>query len=82
MLGLANREGVFDLLESIFNGDASQAIETYNLIYESGADVVMIFDEMLNIVHFITQMKIAPELKDELYINSTLSSSNLRQCFS
>ena len=28
----------------------------------------MIFDEMLNIVHFITQMKIAPELKNELYI--------------
>ena len=68
MLGLANREGVFDLLESIFNGDAPQAIKIYNSIYEAGADVVMIFDEMLNIVHFITQMKIAPELKNELYI--------------
>ena len=68
MLGLANREGVFDLLESIFNGDAPQAIRIYNSIYEAGADVVMIFDEMLNIVHFITQMKIAPELKNELYI--------------
>ncbi len=68
MLGLANREAVFDLLESIFNGDASIAIKTYNTIYEAGADVVMIFDEMLNIVHFITQMKIAPELKNELYI--------------
>ena len=68
MLGLANREGVFDLLEFIFNGDAPQAIKIYNSIYEAGADVVMIFDEMLNIVHFITQMKIAPELKNELYI--------------
>ena len=68
MLGLANREGVFDLLESIFNGDAPQAIKIYNSIYEAGADVVMIFDEMLNIVHFITQMKIAPELKNEQYI--------------
>ena len=68
MLGLANREGVFNLLESIFNGDAPQAIKIYNSIYEAGADVVMIFDEMLNIVHFITQMKIAPELKNELYI--------------
>ncbi|MDC0037064.1 DNA polymerase III subunit gamma/tau [Alphaproteobacteria bacterium] len=68
MLGLANREKVFDLLESIFNGDAPQAIKIYNSIYEAGADVVMIFDEMLNIVHFITQMKIAPELKNELYI--------------
>ena len=68
MLGLANREGVFDLLESIFNGDAPQALKIYHSIYEAGADVVMIFDEMLNIVHFITQMKIAPELKNELYI--------------
>ena len=28
----------------------------------------MIFDEMLNVVHFITQIKIAPELKEDIHI--------------
>jgi len=37
-------------------------------LHRAGADVVMIFDEMLNIVHFITQIKIVPELKDDIHI--------------
>ncbi len=68
MLGLADRDNIFDLLESIFNGDAPKAIKIYYSLYEAGADIIMIFDEMLNIIHFITQIKIAPELKNELYI--------------
>ena len=28
----------------------------------------MIFDELINVVHFLTQMKIAPNLKDDIYI--------------
>jgi len=68
MLGLADRANVFDLIEKIFAGQAPEALEIYNRIYRSGADVVMIFDEMLNIVHFITQIKIASEFQDDIHI--------------
>jgi len=68
MLGLADRGKIFDLLESIFLGDAPKAIEIFNNLHNTGADVLMIFDEMLNLVHFITQIKIAPSLKEDIHI--------------
>jgi DNA polymerase-3 subunit gamma/tau len=68
MLGLADRGKIFDLLESIFLGDAPRALEIFNNLHNSGADVLMIFDEMLNLVHFITQIKIAPSLKEDIHI--------------
>jgi DNA polymerase-3 subunit gamma/tau len=68
MLGLADRGNIFDLMEAIFKGEAPNALEIFNRLHSAGADVVMIFDEMLNIVHFLTQIKIVPELKDDIHI--------------
>ena len=68
MLGLADRNKIFDLLEFIFQGNATNALNGYKDLYNSGADIVMIFDEMLNSVHFITQIKIYPDLAKNIYI--------------
>jgi len=68
MLGLADRGNVFDLMDAIFKGDPVNALVIFNRIHQAGADVVMIFDEMLNVTHFITQIKIAPELKEDIHI--------------
>ena len=68
MLGLAEREKIFDLLERILEGDSLNALDLYRKQYDLGADVVMIFDELMNVVHFLTQIKIAPNLKDDIYI--------------
>ncbi len=68
MLGLADRNKIFDLLEFIFQGNATNALNGYKDLYNSGADIVMIFDEMLNSVHFITQIKIYPDLVKNIYI--------------
>ncbi len=67
MLGLAEREKIFDLLEEILNGETANALMTYKKIYDLGADVIMIFDELLNVVHFLTQIKIATNLKDDIF---------------
>ncbi len=69
MLGLANREKIFTLLEHICNGNADEAIKTYNDLYNYGADVNMIFDELLNVVHLITQFKISPKIKDDEFVS-------------
>ena len=55
-------------MEAIFKGDAIAALEIYNRIYKAGADVVMIFDEMLKVTHFLTQMKISSDIKDDIHI--------------
>ena len=68
MLGLADREKIFNLIEIILEGDAVSAINKYKELYELGADISMIFDELLNVLHFLVQIKIAPDLKDDIYI--------------
>ena len=66
MLGLADRGRIFDLIELILQGKAPNSIKLFNDIHQDGADIVMIFNEMLNVVHFITQIKISPELKENI----------------
>jgi len=68
MLGLAEREKIFDLLDKILEGNSIDSLNQYRKLYDLGADVIMIFDELINVVHFLTQIKIAPNLKDDIYI--------------
>ena len=68
MLGLAERDKIFDLLEKILEGKPTAALELYKNLYNLGADVIMIFDELINVVHFLTQIKITPSIKDDNYI--------------
>ena len=68
MLGLADRGNIFDLMDAILKGNATNALEIFNRIHQAGADVVMIFDELLNVTHFITQMKILPEIKNDIHV--------------
>ena len=68
MLGLADRGKIFELLNYIFEGDATNSLKVFNDLHNNGADIIMIFDEILNAVHFITQIKISPNMKDDIYI--------------
>ncbi len=68
MLGLADRVIIFDLIEKILEGNSQDSLDMYRNLYDLGADVIMIFDDLINVVHFITQMKISPNIKDDIYI--------------
>ena len=68
MLGLAERDKIYDLLEKILEGNSIESLNLFRNIYDMGADVIMIFDELINIVHFLTQLKISSDLKDDIYI--------------
>ncbi len=68
MLGLADRIQIFELLQNMLEGKTTEALAIYKKIYDMGADVNMIFEEILNVVHFLTQLKISPKLKDDIYI--------------
>ena len=70
MLGLADRGKIYDLLENITKGDASNSLSVYKDLYNSGADILMIFEELLNVIHSITQIKISPDIKNDISICS------------
>jgi DNA polymerase III subunit gamma/tau len=61
MLGVADRSLVFDLLESVLRGDAPAALEQMARLYQGGADPLMVLQDLLDLGHFVTRLKFAPE---------------------
>ena len=68
MLGLADRGKIYDLVENITKGNTSNSLIIYRDLYNSGADILMIFEELLNVIHSITQIKISPDLINNITI--------------
>ncbi|MDO9458554.1 MAG: DNA polymerase III subunit gamma/tau [Alphaproteobacteria bacterium] len=66
MLGLADRGRVFDLLEHVLRGDLPAALGELQAQYDDGADPVAILQDMLDIVHWLTRIKVAPAAAQDL----------------
>jgi DNA polymerase-3 subunit gamma/tau len=65
LLGLADRTQVFDLFESLMKGDAKAALQQLAEAYRSGADPAVIVQDLLDVTHWLTRLKIAPDLADD-----------------
>ena len=61
MLGIADRGRVFDLLESVLGGDAAAALDRLDHLYQEGADPLMVLQDLLDLSHFLTRLKLAPD---------------------
>ncbi|MGA7864689.1 MAG: DNA polymerase III subunit gamma/tau [Stellaceae bacterium] len=61
MLGIADRGLVFDLLESMLRGDAPAALAQMRHLYQGGVDPLVILQDLLDLSHFVTRLKLAPE---------------------
>ena len=64
MLGLADRALVFDLLDAVMAGQPRQALEITERAYERGADIGMMLQDLLELVHTMTRLKSIPALRD------------------
>jgi DNA polymerase-3 subunit gamma/tau len=65
LLGLADRTQVFDLFESLMKGDAKAALDRLAEAYRSGADPAIVVQDLLDVTHWITRLKVAPDLADD-----------------
>ncbi len=61
MLGIADRNLVFDLLETVLKGDAAGALDQMEALYQGGADPLSVVQDLLDLVHFVTRLKLAPD---------------------
>ena len=59
MLGIADHGLVFDLLEAALKGDAGAALAQMKSLYEGGADPVLVLQDLLELSHFLTRLKLA-----------------------
>src|SRR5471032_2898290 len=61
MLGLADRSRVLDLFEKVMRGDAQAMVSSLGEMHDSGADPAVILQDLLELTHWVTRLKVAPE---------------------
>jgi DNA polymerase-3 subunit gamma/tau len=61
MLGLADRSRVLELFEKTMRGDAPAVVAALAEMHDSGADPVVILQDLLELTHWVTRLKVAPD---------------------
>jgi len=61
MLGLADRARVFDLFQAVMKGDIAPALDQIGEQYALGADPVVVLQDMLELTHWLTRLKVTPD---------------------
>ena len=64
MLGLADREAVFDLMEAVMAGKPAAALAITDRAYERGADLGTLLQDLLDLLHTVTRLKSVPALRE------------------
>jgi len=64
MLGLADRARTFDLLDAVVEGGVGVALGQLGSQYDSGADPAQVLEDMLELVHWLTRIKVTPSAAD------------------
>ncbi len=68
MLGLADRIQVFDLLDAVLRGDVKTGLDLLANQYASGADPIVVLQDLLELTHWLTRLKVAPDGADEALV--------------
>lgn len=71
MLGLADRGRVFDLFEAVMKGDVPAALALLGEQYDLGAEPAVVLQDMLNLAHWLTRLKVAPEAAERPDVSAT-----------
>ena len=61
MLGIADRNLIFDLFETVLKGDAAGALDRMEALYQGGADPLSVIQDLLDLAHFLTRLKLVPD---------------------
>jgi DNA polymerase III subunit gamma/tau len=61
MLGLADRSRVLELFEKTMKGDAPAVVASLGEMHDSGADPVVVLQDLLELTHWVTRLKVAPD---------------------
>ena len=64
MLGQADRDQVFDLMDALMAGKPAAALEITDRAHERGADLGTMLRDLLELLHTVTRLKSVPGLRD------------------
>jgi DNA polymerase-3 subunit gamma/tau len=63
MLGLTDRQAVFDLFEAAMAGKPASALEITDRAHARGADLGVMLQDLLDLVHTLTRLRAVPALR-------------------
>ncbi len=66
MLGLADRAVTLDLFEAVMAGDSEKSLAHLDDLYKSGADATMVLQDLQDLTHYITKVKVAPDVAKDM----------------
>jgi len=66
MLGLADRDAVFDLMDAVMAGRPDQALTITDRAHQRGADLGMVLQDLLELTYTLTRLKSVPALRNSL----------------
>ncbi|MGD9507132.1 MAG: DNA polymerase III subunit gamma/tau [Geminicoccaceae bacterium] len=70
MLGLSDRVQLLDLFDAVVQGDARGSLERFADLYARGADPVAVAQDLLEIGHWLSRLKVAPEATSSLGVGA------------
>ncbi len=65
MLGLADRAITIDLFEALMKGDTAGTLGLLDNLYKAGADPLMVLQDLLDLNHYLTKCKVAPDTAND-----------------
>ncbi len=71
MLGLADRARIFDLFEAVMGGRIAEALDQLGELYSAGADPLVALQDLLELTHFLTRLRLIPKLAEDPGIPET-----------
>ena len=71
MLGLADRARIFDLYDAVMRGETAQALMLLAEQYAVGADPAVVLQDMLELTHWLTRLKLTPDQADAAAVAET-----------
>jgi len=74
MLGLADRAQVLDLFEQLMKGEIAEAIRTLREQYDSGADPQVVLNDLLEVAHWLTRLKVTPDTGTDALVSEAEKS--------
>ena len=74
MIGISDRVMIFDIFESLINGQTQHLLELLDKRHFDGVNPLNLLQDLINIIHLIAKVKIIPD-----YINDASLSENERE---
>jgi DNA polymerase-3 subunit gamma/tau len=64
MLGLADSGLIYDLFATAMQGTVVEALNIFNQLYDAGADPAIVLQDLLQLTHWLTRIKLSPAAAD------------------